>query len=54
MNLEMLVFVKGRKPNNPEKNPRNKDEMLGLEMEPDTVCGKHTLLRFVSGLFAIA
>ena len=25
-NLEMLVFVKGGKPENPEKNPRRKDE----------------------------
>ena len=25
-NLEMLVFVEGRKPENPEKNPRSKDE----------------------------
>ena len=25
-NLEMLVFVEGGKPENPEKNPRNKDE----------------------------
>ena len=25
-NLEMLVFVEGGKPENPEKNPRSKDE----------------------------
>ena len=25
-NLEMLVFVKGGKPDNPEKNPRSRDE----------------------------
>ena len=25
-NLEMLIFVEGRKPKNPEKNPRSKDE----------------------------
>ena len=26
LNLEMLVFVVGRKPGYPEKNPRSKDE----------------------------
>ena len=25
-NLEMLIFVEGGKPDNPEKNPRSKDE----------------------------
>jgi len=25
-NLEMLVFIEGGKPENPEKNPRSKDE----------------------------
>ena len=25
-NLEMLIFVEGGKPENPEKNPRSKDE----------------------------
>ena len=25
-NLEMLVFMEGGKPDNPEKNPRSKDE----------------------------
>ena len=25
-NLEMLVFVEGGKPENPEKNPRSRDE----------------------------
>ena len=47
-NLEMLVFVEGGKPENPEKKPRSKDEN---QQKPthDTGTGNRTRATLVGG-----
>ena len=49
-NLEELVFVEGRKPENPEKNPRSKDENQ-QQTQPtyDTGTGNGTRATLVGG-----
>ena len=49
-NLEMLVFVEGGKPDNPEKNPRRKDENQ-QQTQPtyDTGTGNRTRATLVEG-----
>ncbi len=51
-NLEVLVFVEGGKPENPEKNPRSKDENqqqtqptygTGPESNPGHIGGRRAL-----------
>ena len=49
-NLEMLVFMEGGKPENPEKNPRSKDENQ-QQTQPtyDTGTGNRTRATLVEG-----
>ena len=49
-NLEMLIFVEGGKPENPEKNPRSKDENQ-QQTQPtyDTGSGNRTRATLVGG-----
>ena len=49
-NLEMLVFMEGGKPENPEKNPRSKDENQ-QQTQPtyDTGTGSRTRATVVEG-----
>ena len=49
-NLEMLVFVEGGKPENPEKNPRSKDENQ-QQTQPtyDVESGNRTRATLVGG-----
>ena len=49
-NLEMLVFMEGGKPENPEKNPRSKDENQ-QQTQPtyDTGTGSRTRATLVGG-----
>ena len=49
-NLEMLVFMEGGKPENPEKNPRSKDENQ-QQTQPtyDTGTGNRTRATLVGG-----
>ena len=49
-NLEMLVFMEGGKPENPEKNPRSKDENQ-QQTQPtyDTGTGNRTQTTLVEG-----
>ena len=49
-NLEMLVFVEGGKPENPEKNPRSKDENQ-QQTQPtyDAKSGNQTQATLVEG-----
>ena len=49
-NLEMLVFVEGGKPENPEKNPRSKNENQ-QQTQPtyDTGTGNQTQATLVEG-----
>ena len=49
-NLEMLVFMEGGKPENPEKNPRSKDENQ-QQTQPtyDTGTGNRTRSTLVGG-----
>ena len=51
-NLEVLVFMEGGKPENPEKNPRSKDENqqqtqptydTGPELNPGHIGGRRAL-----------
>ena len=48
-NLEMLVFMEGGKPENPEKNPRSKDENQ-QQTQPtyDTGAGNRTRATLVA------
>ena len=43
-NLEVLIFVEGEKPENPEKNPRSKDENK-LQTQPTCDAGSGTRTR---------
>ena len=49
-NLEILVFMEGGKPKNPEKNPRSKDENQ-QQTQPtyDTRTGNRTQATLVEG-----
>ena len=49
-NLEMLVFMEGGKPENPEKNPRNKDEnQQQTQLTYDTGMGNRTRATLAEG-----
>ena len=49
-NLEMLVFVEGGKPENPEKNPRSRDEnQQQTHATYDTESGNRTRATLVGG-----
>jgi len=48
-NLEMLVFMKGGKPANTEKNPWSKDESQQTQPTYDTGTGNRTRATLVEG-----
>ena len=49
-NLEMLIFEEGGKPENPEKNPRSKDEdQQQTQLTYDTGSGNQTRDTLVGG-----
>jgi hypothetical protein len=46
-NLEMLIFAEGRKPENPEKNPRSKEEnQQQTQLTCDTASGNNKIYIF--------
>ena len=49
LNLEMLVFVDGGKPENPEKNPRSKDKNQQQQTQYDVETGNRTQATLVGG-----